>query len=39
LTMANDTAMVNSAKSYPNHGMIQMTAAQLKAAPTFKFPK
>jgi sporulation protein YlmC with PRC-barrel domain len=37
--MANDTAMVNSAKSYPNHGMIQMTAAQLKAAPTFKFPK
>jgi hypothetical protein len=25
--------------AYPDHGVIDMTAAQLKSAPTFKFSK
>lgn len=42
-TQANDSVASNSTASghaaYPDHGMIEMTAAQLKSAPTFKFPK
>ena len=36
---ANDAKMTPKDMSYPNHGVVQMTISDLKAAPTFTFPK